>query len=79
MGILVFAAAWNDFLNPQILLRPGQAYTVTTGIYRGLGVHSTDWGSIFSYVVLAALPVMVLFFGLQRFVTDGLTQGAVKE
>ena len=78
VAILIFAAAWNDFLNPQILLRPGQAYTVTTGIYRGLGVHSTDWSSVFAYIVLAAAPVMILFFMMQRFVTDGLTRGAVK-
>jgi raffinose/stachyose/melibiose transport system permease protein len=78
IGVLVFAGAWNDFINPQVLLRPGDFYTVTTGIYRAVGQYTTDWGSVFANVMLAAAPVLIIFVSLQRFVVGGLTRGAVK-
>jgi raffinose/stachyose/melibiose transport system permease protein len=78
IGVLVFAGAWNDFINPQVLIRPGEAYTVTTGIYRAVGEYTTDWGSVFANVMLAAAPVLLIFVFLQRFVVGGLTRGAVK-
>jgi raffinose/stachyose/melibiose transport system permease protein len=78
LAVLIFAAAWNDFINPQILLRPGEAYTVTTGIYRSIGLYTSDWGAVFANIVLAAAPVMILFVVLQRYVIGGLTHGAVR-
>lgn len=78
LAVLIFAAGWNDFINPQILLRPGEFYTVTTGIYRSIGLYTSDWGAVFANVVLAAAPVMILFVLLQRYVIGGLTHGAVR-
>ncbi len=78
LAVLIFAGGWNDFINPRILLRPGEVYTVTTGIYRAVGLYTSDWGAVFANVVLAAAPVVVAFVVLQRYVVSGLTRGAVK-
>lgn len=76
--IFLFLFVWNDFLNPLIILGSTKGYTVTTGIYMAIGQYSTNWNEIFALVVLAALPVLILFLFMQRFFVSGLTEGAVK-
>jgi raffinose/stachyose/melibiose transport system permease protein len=78
LAVLIFAAGWNDFINPRVLLRPGDVYTVTTGIYRAVGLYTSDWGAVFANIVLAAAPIVMVFVVLQRYVVSGLTRGAVR-
>jgi raffinose/stachyose/melibiose transport system permease protein len=76
--IFLFLFIWNDFLNPLIILGSTKGYTVTTGIYLAIGPYSVNWNEIFALVVLASLPVLVVFLLMQRFFVSGMTEGAVK-
>ncbi|RED57463.1 carbohydrate ABC transporter permease [Cohnella phaseoli] len=76
--IFLFLFVWNDFLNPLVLLGSTKGYTVTTGIYMAVGQYSTNWDKIFALVVLASLPVLIVFLFLQRYFVSGLADGAVK-
>jgi len=76
--IFLFLFVWNDFLNPLVLLGSTKGYTVTTGIYMAVGQYSTNWDQIFALVVLASLPVLIVFLLLQRYFVSGLADGAVK-
>jgi len=76
--IFLFLFVWNDFLNPLVLLGSTKGYTVTTGIYLAVGQFSTNWDQIFALVVLASLPVLIVFLLLQRYFVSGLSDGAVK-
>ncbi len=69
---------WNDFLNPLIILGPARGITITTGIYTALGQYSTDYGQMFALMFLSALPVLALYFALQKEFISGLTGGAIK-
>lgn len=69
---------WNDFLDPLIILGPGDGITVTTGIYRAIGQYQADYGSVFGLMFLATLPVLILYLTLQRHFVRGLTSGATK-
>jgi arabinogalactan oligomer/maltooligosaccharide transport system permease protein len=40
--------------------------------------YAQQWGTFCAGVVLAAIPVVIIFFFLQRFIAEGLTRGAVK-
>ncbi|GAA2431366.1 carbohydrate ABC transporter permease [Actinomadura vinacea] len=79
-SVLIFLGVWiwNDFLNPLIILGPGQGTTVTTGIYRSIGQYQADFGSVFAMMFLATLPVLVFYLLLQRHFVKGLTGGATK-
>jgi raffinose/stachyose/melibiose transport system permease protein len=79
-SVLIFVGVWiwNDFLNPLIILGPGTGATATTGIYLAMGQFNTDYGTIFSLTLLAALPVLVFFFALQDRFVAGLASGATK-
>ena len=76
--IFLFLFVWNDFLNPLVLLGSTKGYTVTTGIYLAVGQYSVNWDEIFALVMLASLPILILFLFMQRFFVSGLTEGAVK-
>ncbi|MGA5097055.1 carbohydrate ABC transporter permease [Streptomyces lavendulocolor] len=69
---------WNDFLNPLIILGPADGTTVTVGIYRAIGEHQSDFGSVFALMFLATLPVLGLYLVFQRHFVEGLTSGATK-
>jgi raffinose/stachyose/melibiose transport system permease protein len=69
---------WNDFLNPLIILGPANGTTITVGIYRSVGQHQTDFGGVFAMMFLAMLPILVLYFVLQKQFIKGLTGGAAK-
>lgn len=76
--IFLYLFVWNDFLNPLIILGSMKGYTVTTGIYLAIGPYNVNWNEIFALVVLAALPVLVVFLFMQRYFISGLTEGAIK-
>ncbi|MFF7989045.1 carbohydrate ABC transporter permease [Kitasatospora xanthocidica] len=69
---------WSDFLTPLIILGPQNGTTVTVGVYRAVGTHSTDHGQLFAFMLLASLPVLTLFLAFQRHFVKGLTNGAAK-
>ncbi len=73
--IFIGLSMWNDFLTPLII---GQVKTITVGIYSAIGPYSSDYGTIFAFVFLATLPVLVTYLCLQDQFISGLTAGAMK-
>ncbi|MFD9890773.1 carbohydrate ABC transporter permease [Amycolatopsis sp. NPDC059027] len=79
-SVLIFLGVWiwNDFIDPLIILGPGQGTTITTGIYRSIGQYQADLGSVFALMFLATLPVLIFYLALQKQFVKGLTGGATK-
>lgn len=73
--IFIGLSMWNDFLTPLTI---GQIKTITVGIYTAIGPYSSDYGTIFAFVFLATLPVLVVYLCLQKEFISGLTAGALK-
>ncbi len=69
---------WNDFLPPLYILGSARGRTITTGIYSAIGTYTTDWDLVFAAVLLASLPIVILYLLLQRQFQSGLTAGAIK-
>lgn len=69
---------WNDFFISLVLATKESVATLPLGILNFFGVYSTDWGLIFASVVIAALPVVVLYLMMTRRFIAGLTAGSVK-
>ena len=78
--VLIFLGmwVWNDFLPPLYILGTARGKTVTIGIFRAIGLYTTDWTIVFPAVILASLPMVVLFLSLQREFKTGLTAGSIK-
>ncbi|MEV0408589.1 carbohydrate ABC transporter permease [Actinoallomurus sp. NPDC050550] len=79
-SVLIFLGVWiwNDFLNPLIILGPAGGTTITAGIYRAIGQHQSDFGSMFGLMFLSSLPILLFYLLLQKHFVKGLTGGAVK-
>lgn len=73
-----FAATWGDYLRPLIYLTSEDFYPITLGI---LMLNSAFYGSfnvIAAGMVLATLPIAIVFFMAQKHFVRGLSEGAVK-
>jgi raffinose/stachyose/melibiose transport system permease protein len=73
-----FVPIWNDFLFPLVLLRSREKYTVPVGLTSFFGEYSTDWSSLFAGLVIATVPLIVLFLVATRQIVAGLTAGMSK-
>jgi ABC-type glycerol-3-phosphate transport system permease component len=76
--LIAFMGTWNSFLWPQIILQSSDRFTLPIGLNQMVGVYEADYGALMSGTLLAVLPVVVLFFLLQKEFIAGLTKGAVK-
>jgi multiple sugar transport system permease protein len=48
------------------------------GIYHFIGAYTTDWNSVMATGVMASIPAAILLVVAQRYVSAGVTGGAVK-
>jgi N,N'-diacetylchitobiose transport system permease protein len=77
-AIFGFIQAWNEYIIAYVLLSSSSKQTLTIWLASFTTQHGTDWGGLMAGATLTALPVVVFFLLVQRRVTGGLTQGAVK-
>jgi multiple sugar transport system permease protein len=77
VSLYVFMIAWNEFLLAFMLLDDPSKFTLTRGI-ASLNSSEIPRQHLMAGSVIATVPVMVLFLGLERFMTKGLTAGSVK-
>ncbi|WP_406386213.1 carbohydrate ABC transporter permease [Streptomyces sp. NBC_01618] len=79
-SVIIFLAVglWNDFITPLIILGPASGSTVTVGIYRQISEHVSNYGAVFAFMVLATIPIVILFIFLQKYFVKGLLSGAAK-
>lgn len=75
--IIVFMANWNNYLWPLIVLQTNENKTITLVIQSLTSAYYPDFGIILFGTVLATLPVIAIFFLLQRQFVEGLL-GSVK-
>ena len=73
--ILNAVFVWNDFLTPLIYLGGTPNETLPVVVYQFVGQYVSNWGYIFAAVVMASLPILVVFLLLQRYVIRGFASG----
>jgi raffinose/stachyose/melibiose transport system permease protein len=73
--ILNAVFVWNDFLTPLIYLGGSPNETLPVVVYQFVGQYVSNWGYIFAAVVVASLPILVVFLCMQRFVIKGFASG----
>jgi arabinogalactan oligomer/maltooligosaccharide transport system permease protein len=77
-ALFSFMTAWNEFILAATFMNQETSYTLPVGLQMMVGQFSSDWGHFAAGSVLVSLPVMALFFALQRYLVAGLTAGGVK-
>jgi len=78
VAIIDAMAFWNDYLLPSLVLAKKDLYTIPIATQVFYGTYSTDIGLVMAALLLAMLPILILYLFLQRFIVEGVTSGAVK-
>ncbi|MCW3817897.1 carbohydrate ABC transporter permease [Micromonospora sp. DR5-3] len=73
--VFQFAPTWNDFFYPLVLLRSGDKYTIPVGLTRFFGEFAADRGTLFAGLVIALVPLAVVFALATKQIVAGLTAG----
>lgn len=77
--LLSYIGVTSDYVLASILLSDPNQLTLATGLQQFINdPYSKDWSMFAAGAVLSALPSLVLFLFLQKYITSGLTGGAVK-
>jgi len=79
VGILQTMWIWNDFLLPYLVLDRTKYTTVSLLIQTMRGSFGrVDMGAIMASLVLAVIPVVILYLAAQKYIIEGIAAGAVK-
>ena len=78
VAIIDAMAFWNDYLLPSLVLGRKELYTIPIATQVFYGTYSTDIGLVMAALLLAMLPILILYLFLQRYIVEGVTSGAVK-
>jgi arabinogalactan oligomer/maltooligosaccharide transport system permease protein len=77
-ALFCFLTAWNEFILAATFMNDPRAFTLPVALQRYVGDYATEWGHFAAGAILVSLPVMALFFALEKHLVGGLTQGGVK-
>jgi len=69
---------WNDLWFPLILISSEKSKTLMLGVTRLFGQYQTDWSKVMAVLVMASLPVIILYLIMSRQFIKGMTAGAIK-
>jgi arabinogalactan oligomer/maltooligosaccharide transport system permease protein len=77
-GLFAFMTAWNEFVLAATFLSREEMYTLPVMLQRYVGEYDMHWGRFAAGAIMVSLPIMALFYWLQRHLVGGLTAGGVK-
>ena len=79
VAVLSFIGSINEFIMASVFLTQSDTKTLAVGLY-GLiaGERNANFGAFAAGTLITAIPTVVLFFSLQKYIAGGLTAGAVK-
>lgn len=76
--ILKTIQIYNDLYLPYLYMPASNLPTVSTALMRFTGPYGAQWNMICSAVIIIAIPTIVLFIFLQRYIFSGIVEGSVK-
>ncbi|MCL5947342.1 MAG: carbohydrate ABC transporter permease, partial [Chloroflexi bacterium] len=78
VAIFSFLGHWNDFQGPLIYLTHESDFTLSVGLQAFQSDHATEWAQLMAAATVFTLPVVALFFALQRYFVQGLAVTGLK-
>ena len=75
VAIIDAMAFWNDYLLPSLVLTDKALYTIPIATQAFYGTYSTDIGLVMAALLLAMLPILILYLFLQKYIVAGVKIG----
>jgi raffinose/stachyose/melibiose transport system permease protein len=76
--IVTVTSVWNDFSAPFYLISDSKKWPIVISVYNFASQYYTNWGTVFAFMMMVILPVLIVYALLQKHIIAGLTTGAVK-
>lgn len=70
-----FTWPWSDFILPKLLLKEKNMYTVAVGL---MSLGETEFARFAAGAIFIAVPIVILYFFLVKYMVNGMVAGAVK-
>lgn len=79
-GIFSFVGSWNNYFTPALILDKKELKTVPIMIaqLRSADYSKFDYGKVYMFIILAIIPVVLVYLLLSKFIIKNVTAGAVK-
>ena len=79
VAILQFQGTWNGLFWPAIFFGPNREHwTLPFGIVQFQGTFQTNWPPLMAIVVIATIPILILYVFFQRYFVEGIAASGVK-
>lgn len=76
--VLFTLQMWNDFTLPLIMLQSAEKKTITTTVYSFFSAYSMRWDYALTSLTLSAIPMILFFLFMQKYLINGIVAGSVK-
>lgn len=78
LAVITFLASWNDFLWPLLILRDRALQTLPPGLRTLQGAYTSEYGQMMAGATIAAIPVLLLYLLMQRYIVESVASTGVK-
>lgn len=78
LGVINFLGAWNDFLWPLLVMTDITKQTLPVGLATLQGAYVFDYGSLMAGAVISALPVLLIYIFIQRYIVESVAITGLK-
>jgi multiple sugar transport system permease protein len=78
LGIISFLGSWNDFLWPLLVLKDRQLQTLPPGLATLQGAYTSEYGLMMAGAVIVAVPVLLIYVVLQKFIVASVATSGLK-
>lgn len=78
LGIITFLASWNDFLWPLLVMTQPERLTLPVGLATFQGAYVFEYGPLMAGAVIAAVPVLILYLILQKYIVASVAMTGIK-
>jgi multiple sugar transport system permease protein len=79
VAVFAFLFSWGEFLFALSLNTNESVQPVTVALNKFIGQYGTQWNKLMAVATTIALPIILIFASLQRYIVGGLVAGSVKE
>ncbi|MBP6015173.1 MAG: carbohydrate ABC transporter permease [Candidatus Promineofilum sp.] len=78
LGIITFLGAWNDFLWPLLVLKDRALLTLPPGLRTLQGAYTSEYGQMMAGAAITAVPILILYILLQRYIVESVQTTGIK-
>ena len=78
LGIITFLGSWNDFLWPLLILKDRSLQTLPPGLSTLKGAYTSEYGQMMAGAVITAVPVLIIYIVLQRYIVQSVASTGLK-